>query len=153
MHLIPLRGVGVLVMGAALVALSGCAVPKYKLQVVNAGDYPLTSVRLIPYLEDAEEQQEAFENAANLLPTDDNNATIALGSGETVTVPGIILSGEYYLQLNFFVHGEYESYQHPNTVELTEIPDGALVIMTAKRERADTKNEPKIDVQFSYTLE
>ena len=145
-----LRGVGVIAAGFMALLLTGCDSPVFELQVVNAGDYTLTSVRLVKYEEDPAEQAQAFEEAENLLPKDTTNTTIPLASGETVTTPHIMRADKYFVALTFFVHGAYIEHIEEAPVDFTGLPDAALVVMTVKRQRPDAKSEPEVEISFVY---
>lgn len=145
-----LRGMGAVVAAGIVIILTGCETPVFELQVVNAGDYPLTSVRLVPVHEDSAEQAQAFEEAENLLPRDAGHNTMALASGTTVTLPHPVEADIYYVAVTFFVHGDYDEYIEPVPVDFTGLPDGALVVMKTRRLRPDFKTEPEVDIEFFY---
>ena len=126
MHRIALRGVGILVFVALLATLTGCAGPIFRVKVVNEGDYSLTSVRLIPYLEDAEEQAQAFADAVNLMPCDAEGNTLPLESEKIALLPHLLEGKVYYVEIKYHVDGEYIEQQYESLLDLTEIEENAL---------------------------
>lgn len=145
-----LRSARTISAGLLLLALTGCSVAVFELQVINAGDYPLTSVRLIKYHEDSAEQAQAFEEAENLLPRDAAGNTIALASGNTVMAPHILREDIYIAEVSIFVQGQRIEHIEPVPVELKGLPENALVIMRVNYYWPDSQAAPVFEIDFFY---
>lgn len=135
-----------ILLAIALCSLATGCKPVFRAQVVNGGDYPITSVRLTPYYEDYFAQREAFEKSPNRLPKDAQGQTIALRSGQTVTLPWVFPLGTYYVSSTFFINGEYEEYIKEEPIDFTGLPHETMVILTAQRLRDGDKAEITVTV-------
>jgi len=150
MHRIALRGMGTLVLVVVLVALAGCSEPICRVKVVNEGDYPLTSVRLVPYFEDANAQSQAWADAVNLLPRDADENTIAVDSGKKVLLPYLLEGKSYYVEVAYYIDGVYVEQIWDNLLDLTEIEEKALVTMNVSCEILDDATVPTFTFYFEY---
>jgi len=150
MHRIALRGMGTLVLVAVLMALAGCSGPICRVKVVNEGDYPLTSVRLVPFFEDAEEQDEAWVEAVNLLPRDADENTIAVDSGKIALLPHLLEGKLYYVEVIYYIDGVYVEQLWDNLLDLTEIEENALVTMNVSCEILGDATVPTFAFYFEY---
>ncbi len=150
MHRIASRGMGTLVLAAVLVTLAGCSVPVFRVKVVNEGDYPLTSVRLIPFMEDAEEQAQAFADAVNLMPQDASETTIPLDSGKVALLPHLLEGRLYYVEVTTYVDNAYVEQVWDSLLDLREIEKNALVTMYVRCEMIGDATEPTFAFFFEY---
>lgn len=150
MHRIALRGMGTFALAVVLMALAGCSEPIFRMKVVNEGDYPLTSVRLIPFLEDASEQAQAFADAENLLPRDADENTIALDTGKITLLPYLLEGKTYYVEVTYYIDGVYVEQLWDNLLDLTEIEENALVTMYVRSEILGDATAPTFTFYFEY---
>ncbi|MCK5861816.1 MAG: hypothetical protein KAH38_04990 [Candidatus Hydrogenedentes bacterium] len=150
MHRIAMRGRGALVLVAVLVILAGCSGPIFRMKVMNEGDYSLTSVRLIPYFEDAEEQAQAFADTENLLPRDAEEHTIAVKTGKEVLLPHFLEGGIYYAEVTYYIDNVYVDQVWESLVDLSEIEKEALVSMSVRCETSGVATEPTFTFFFEY---
>jgi hypothetical protein len=150
MHRIASRGMGTLVLAAVLVALAGCAGPVFRVKVVNEGDYPLTSVRLIPFMEDAEEQAQAFADAVNLMPQDASATTIPLDSGKVALLPHLLEGRLYYVEVTTYLDNAYVEQVWDSLLDLREIEKNSLVTMYVRCEMIGDATEPTFAFFFEY---
>ena len=148
MRRIALRGTGVFVCAAIIVLLAGCRGPIFRVKVFNEGDFPLTSVRFIPYMEDQEDQEQAFDEAVNLLPRDGDDKTIALDTGKTVLLPHLLRGDLYYVAVTFYVESEYIESVWDALVDLREIERNALITLSVRCEYPSAATEPTITIFF-----
>ncbi len=151
MHRIALRGVVTIVLAAAMVVLAGCSGPVFRVKVVNEGDFPLTAVRFVPFIEDDEDaQQDAFDDAVNLLRTDASGATIPVEPGKQVRVPHLVASDMYYVSVTCFVDGAHVDYVWEDLLALTELENNALLTMWVRCEYPAGAVEPLFTLHFEY---
>ena len=150
MHPIALRGMGTLVLVAVLVALAGCSGPIFRVKVVNEGDYPLTSVRLIPFIEDADGQAQAFADAVNLLPRDADEKTIAVDSGKIALLPHLLEGKLYYAEVTYYIDGAYIEQIWESLLDLSEVEKNGLLTMVTRCEILGDATPPTFTFYFEY---
>jgi len=151
MHRIALQGAGAFALAAVFVLLAGCSGPIFRIKVINEGDFPLTSVRFVPVIENDEEAQEqAFADAVNLLPQDGDDVTIALDVGKVTLLPHLLEGDLYYVMVTVYVDNEYVSNGRDTSVDLREIEKNALVTMSVKCENPGNAIDPVFDFIFEY---
>lgn len=150
MHRIALRGIGTLVFVAVLATLAGCAGPIFRVKVVNEGDFSLTSVRLIPYVEDEEAQAQAFADAVNLMPRDAEENTIPLEAEKITLLPHLLEGKRYYVEVKYYVDDAYVEKVWDSILDLTEIEKNALVTMYVRCAVATGATEPTFSFYFEY---
>lgn len=150
MHRIAQRGMATLMLAAVLVALAGCAGPIFRVKVVNEGNYPLTSVRLIPFCEDADEQAQAWADAVNLMPQDGEANTIPLDSGKITLLPHLLEGKLYYVEVKYYVDNVYLEQVWDSLLDLREIEKNALVTMYTRCEIIGDATTPTFSFFFEY---
>lgn len=150
MQRIALRGMGTFVLATVLVALAGCSGPIFQVTVENEGDYPLTSVRLIPYFEDAEEQAQAFADAENLLPRDAEETTIALDSDKIALLPQVLEGKQYYAEVTYYIEGVYVEQLWDNLLDLSPLEKCAVVAMYVRCKFPEDATAPTFTFFFEY---
>ncbi len=150
MHRIALRGVIAVIVAAVLVLLAGCAGPVVRVKVVNEGDFPLTAVRFIPFMADAEAQEQAFADSVNLMPKDAENATIPLGVGKAALLPHLIEADLYYVSVTFYVQGVFYDFVHGDLLQLTDMENNALLTLWARCEYPEIATEPTCSLFFEW---
>jgi len=149
MHRIVLRGMATVMLAAVLVALAGCKGPIFRVKVVNEGNYPLTSVRLVPFCEDAEDQAQAWADAVNLMPRDAEENTIPLESGKITLLPHLLEGRLYYVEVKYYIDNVYVEKVWDSLLDLREIEKNALVTMYVRCEIGDTST-PNFSFLFEY---
>lgn len=130
------RSLGMIASVLFLLAASGCDCNVNAVKIQNQSAYALTSVRLVPYFENADAQLQAFKESRNLLPVDAEGYSISLPSGQTVVSGFQCRNTLYLVELTFFVSGEDETYLLDDPVDLSAAPRNALLVMQVEYDNA-----------------
>ena len=129
-----LHGVAALMLALFFSSLPDCRRTEMTVKVVNESIYALTSVKLAPYSEDEEDQAAALDAVRNLLPVDAEGYTISLDSGRTSSTFVKFQDDVVIGAVTFFVDGVYQEYVQYVPIDLSEVPEGAVLIMRVVRD-------------------
>ncbi len=123
------RGVAWSALGLCLVVMSGCCWRIQTVKIINESEFPLTSVRLIPYYENEEAQDTVVEMSRNLLPKDASGQTISLAPGSTTVGQFLRRQTRYIKTVTFYADALYQAYTDDEILDLSSLPANALLVM------------------------
>lgn len=129
-----LHGLAALMLALFFSSLPDCRRTEMTVKVVNESIYALTSVKLAPYSEDEGVQATALEAARNLLPVDAEGYTISLDSGRTSSTFVKFDEDVVIGAVTFFVDEVYQEYVQYVPMDLSDAPEGAVLIMRVVRD-------------------
>ncbi|HOH30983.1 MAG TPA: hypothetical protein PLC40_14990 [Candidatus Hydrogenedentes bacterium] len=105
----------------------GCCWQVQQVKIVNESEFPLTSVRLIPYRQGETVQDAAIDTTNNLLPKDASGHTIALAPGEEVRSWFLRKQDRFIRAVTFYVDTTYSEHIQKTLLDLSDTPARAML--------------------------
>ncbi|OQB34813.1 MAG: hypothetical protein BWY09_02562 [Candidatus Hydrogenedentes bacterium ADurb.Bin179] len=107
----------------------GCCWQVQQVKIVNESEFPLTSVRLIPYRQGETVQDAAIDTTNNLLPKDASGHTIALAPGGEVRSWFLRKQDRYIRAVTFYADTAYNTYMQKSVLDLSDTPARAMLVI------------------------